>query len=78
MQHRLLLLVIIPIILSGCSKPIVKMPPTQPSIVKNYKHLYIIDSKSLKDSGIYITEGDLYTILVSGMISIPIREITRW
>jgi hypothetical protein len=78
MPRRLVLLIIIPIILISCSKPIVTMPPDQPPNIKNYKHLYIIDSKNLQDSGIYITAGDLYTILVSGMISIPNREITRW
>lgn len=62
--------------LIGCSKPILKMPKPLPSIVKQYKHKTIYGSfPGMQNTGIYLNEGDLYSILATGKISLGPRSV---
>jgi len=57
--------------LNGCSKPILKMPKPLPSIVKQYKHITLWSTRpGMKNTGIYINERELYSILATGSIDI--------
>jgi hypothetical protein len=59
-----------------CSKPILKMPKPLPSIVKQYKHKTIYGSfPGMQNTGIYLNEGDLYSILATGKISPGPRSV---
>jgi len=59
------------LMLVGCSKPILKMPKPLPSIVKQYKHKTIYGHvPGVHRTGVYLNEGDLYSILATGTIDI--------
>jgi hypothetical protein len=59
------------LMLIGCAKPIIKMPKPLPPIVKQYKHKTIHGNvASMQNTGVYLTEGDVYTILATGSIDI--------
>jgi len=55
---------------TGClTEPTVKMPEKLPDIVKTYKHVSIVGGRAgLKDTGVRIEEGDIFTALVTGSI----------
>jgi hypothetical protein len=53
----------------ACSKPVLIIPTQLPSIVKQYKHVVInAGMKGMKDTGIYLAEGDLFSIFANGTI----------
>jgi hypothetical protein len=56
----------------GCSKPpILKMPKPLPPIVKQYKHKTIRGNiPGMQSTGVYLNEGDFYSILATGKISL--------
>jgi hypothetical protein len=57
------------LILTGCSAPIVRMPKSLPPIVKEYKTITLYgDHPGMVDTGIYLKEGDFYSILATGKI----------
>ncbi len=67
--------------LIGCSKPILKMPKPLPSIVKQHKHKVIHgDFPGMRNTGIYLNKGNLYSILAMGSISLGPRshDIGPW
>jgi len=69
------------LLITGCSKPILKMPKTLPPIIKEYKHITLYgNSPGMKNTEVYLREGELYSILATGKISgfrlAPIRAIT--
>ena len=54
-------------IISGCSKPILKMPKSLPSVIREYKNIPLSPSvPRMQDTGIYLNEGDYYSILATG------------
>jgi len=53
----------------GCSKQILKMPKPLPPIVKHYKHKIIHgDVPGMQSTGIHLNEGDVYSILATGIV----------
>jgi len=57
------------LMLAGCSKPILKMPKSLPPIIKDYKHVTVYGTHpGMKNAGVYVKEGDLYSILATGSI----------
>jgi hypothetical protein len=57
------------LILTGCSKPVLKMPTPLPPIVKRYKHITIRSRVSgMHNTGIYLNKEDLYSIVATGSI----------
>jgi len=59
----------------SCSKPILKMPKPLPPIVKQYKHKIIRgDVPGMQKTGIYLEEGDVYSILAAGSIDLGLRS----
>jgi hypothetical protein len=58
--------------LTGCSKPpVLKMPKPLPSIVKQYKHKTLLGNvPGMQNTGIYLNQGDLFSILATGSIDI--------
>lgn len=66
------------LLITGCSKPILKMPESLPPMIKEYKHLTISGYKNLKHTGIYINKEDIYSILVTGKISNPYQDASNW
>lgn len=76
--HRLLFLIFCPIVPGlltaiGCSKPILKMPKALPPIVKQYKHMTLTPAPGMRNTGIYLNNGDLYSILATGSIDMGSR-----
>jgi hypothetical protein len=62
------------LIIIGCTKSIVKMPERLPTIVKEYKHTMLLGSHpGMVDTGIYVKEGTLYSILATGSINMSIN-----
>jgi len=61
------------IMLLGCAKPIIKMSEPLPSIVKEHKTIILHLNPGMKDTGIYLNNGDVYTILAKGKIFRPNR-----
>jgi hypothetical protein len=58
------------LMLTGCSRSIVKMPKPLPSIVKKYKHITLPgDSPGMRNTRVYMNENDPYTILATGSIN---------
>ena len=56
---------------TGCSKPILKMPETLPSIAKEYKHMTLYaNHPGMKNTGLYLKEGDSFSILANGSIDL--------
>jgi len=52
-------------IIQGCSSPILKIPKSLPSIVKEYKHITLTGNQlGMRNTGIYLDKGDFYSILV--------------
>jgi len=57
------------LMLAGCSKPILKMPKSLPPIIKDYNHVTVYGTHpGMKNAGVYVKEGDLYSILATGSI----------
>lgn len=63
------------LIMQGCTKPNIQMPETPPPIIKAYKHFVVSGGQSgLRNSGIYLNKGDLYSILATGAINMCPRS----
>lgn len=55
--------------LTGCGGPVVKMPDSQPSIVKTYRSFTVHGSfPGVKNTGVRLQEGDLYSLFATGEI----------
>ena len=55
--------------LTGCSRPILKMPKSLPPIIKEYKHMTIHgDWPGMQNTGVYLDKGDIYALLGTGEI----------
>jgi len=52
----------------GCSKPVLKMGKSLPSIIKEYRHNTLLPSPGMQKTGIYLKKDDLYSILATGTI----------
>jgi len=62
--------------LLGCAKPNIQMPESMPPIIKEYKHVTILASElGMKSTGIYLENGDAYSILATGSVSRGIRKV---
>jgi hypothetical protein len=59
------------LMLTACSKPILKMPKPLPPIVQQYKHKTIHGNiPGMQGTGVYLNEGDFYSILATGRINL--------
>ena len=59
------------LLITGCSKPILKMPKSLPPIIKEYKHITLYGNRpGMRNTGVYLHEGDLYSILATGSIDV--------
>ena len=59
------------LIISGCSKPILKMPKSLPLIIREYKHIPLYAGiAGMQNTGIYLNEGDFYSILATGSMDL--------
>lgn len=59
------------LLITGCSKPILKMPKSLPPIIKEYKHITLYGHESgMRNTGIYLHEGDYYSMLATGSIDL--------
>jgi len=59
------------LLITGCSKPILKMPESLPPIIKEYKHITLYGNRpGMRNTGIYFNEGDVYSILATGSIDL--------
>jgi hypothetical protein len=59
------------LVITGCSKPILKMPKPLPPIIKEYKHITLYGNRpGMRNTGIYFNEGDVYSILATGSIDV--------
>jgi len=78
--YRLVSLGIIAGLATGCLvKPNLKFPENPPDIVKTYKHVVLAAGTArLKDTGVRIEAGDLYTVLVSGSIDFCPKGGCKW
>ena len=55
--------------LLGCTKPNIQPPKPLPPIVKEYKHVTVTGgTPGMKKTGIYIEDGDAYSMLATGSI----------
>ena len=53
----------------GCAKPNILMPKPLPPIVKEYKHTSVVGgSPGMKNTGVYLEPGEIYSILATGSI----------
>jgi hypothetical protein len=59
------------LVITGCSKPILKIPKPLPPIIKEYKHITLYGNRpGMRNTGIYFNEGDVYSILATGSIDV--------
>ena len=59
------------LLMTGCSEPVLKMPESLPSIVREYKHITLDgDHPGMVDTGIHLNKGDAYTILATGSVDL--------
>jgi len=57
--------------LSGCATPNLDMPERLPPIIRDYKFIsYHGNTPNMIDTGIYLHEGDTYSILATGGINL--------
>ena len=57
------------LVMSGCSKPILKMPKSLPPVIAEYKHVTLYGNRpGMKNTGVYLRKGNLHTILATGEI----------
>jgi hypothetical protein len=58
------------LLILGCAtEPVVKMPESQPSSIKSYKHFTLwAGSPGMKRTGVYLSKMDVFTILATGSI----------
>jgi hypothetical protein len=55
--------------LLGCAKPNIQLPNPLSPIIKEYKHATVLGSSpGMKNTGVYVSSGDAYTILATGSI----------
>jgi len=55
----------------GCSKPVLKMPDSLPSIIKEYKHITLhAGDVGMQNAGVYLDKGDTYSILATGSMDL--------
>jgi hypothetical protein len=58
-------------VITGCSKPILKIPKSLPPIIKEYKHITLYGNRpGMRNTGIYLSEGETYSILATGSIDV--------
>jgi len=59
------------LLITGCSKPILKMPESLPPIVKEYKHIKLYGNRpGMVNTGLYLNEDDFFSILATGSIDV--------
>jgi uncharacterized caspase-like protein len=53
----------------SCAKPNIQLPKPLPPIIKEYKHVSVLGGiPGMKNTGVYVDSGDIYTILATGSI----------
>ena len=57
--------------MSGCSQATLKTPKSLPSIIRDYKNMPLSSNIArMQDTGVYLNEGDLYSILATGRVDL--------
>jgi hypothetical protein len=65
--------------LLGCATPSIQLPKPLPPIVKEYKHTTVVGgSPGMKNTGVYLKPGDVYSILATGRIDYWGRRIMSY
>ena len=79
-MYRVLAVCVITFLANGCIvEPNLKFPENPPDIVKTYKHFSLMGGNfRMKDTGVRIEEGDIYTVLVTGSIDFCPRGHCKW
>ena len=63
----------------GCAKPNIQQPIPLPPIVKEYKHVSVLGgTPGMKNTGIYLKEGEVFSILATGSINYWGRRLTSY
>jgi hypothetical protein len=78
--YRLFVLFIITALANGCvAEPNLKLSGNPPDIIKSYKHVSIMGGNSkMKDTGVRIEKGEVYTVLVTGSIDFCPKGGCQW
>ena len=59
------------LLITGCSKPILKMPKSWPPIIRDYKYTTIFAGfEGMQATGIYLNKSDTFTILATGSMDL--------
>jgi hypothetical protein len=62
----------------GCTTSNLKLPESLPPIIKEYKNVPILGSQAgMKNTGIYIESGDLYSVLATGSMDFGVWTAYR-
>jgi hypothetical protein len=57
------------LILQGCTTYNIQMPESMPPIIKKYKNVSILSSHiGMKNTGVYLESGDVYSVLATGSL----------
>lgn len=57
------------LLISGCSKPILKIPENLPPIVREYKNVaFHVDAKRMQKTGVYLKKGEFFSILTRDIL----------
>jgi len=63
------LLMLCLLLLSGCMTAMIKMPETQPDIVREYKYIYLHGNyPGMKNTWVHLNEGDTCSIFATGSV----------
>ena len=68
-QSSPLVILLFLLIASCASAPDIYLPDPMPSAISEFKNLRIYGSRRKVDTGIYLREGDIYSILATGIVS---------
>ena len=65
---------------SGClTAPNLKLDGNPPEIIKTYKHVSLMGGQSkMKDTGVRLERGDIYTVLVTGSLDYCQKGTCKW
>ena len=71
---RFMLSCVLFLTLLGCIKPNIQLPEPLPPLIKEYKHVTLFgNSPGMKNTGVHLEPGEVYSILASGSIDLWTR-----
>ncbi len=77
---RLFAICMLAFLAKGClAEPNIKLAGNPPEVIKTYQHVRLMGGNfKMKDTGVRIEEGDIYTVLVTGSINYCPRGSCKW